>query len=102
MRAALQVGDSIITIGGICGKVIKVKDDTIIIQVGADKVKFELMKWAISQVVSSKGTKLANKDTEEATAKPKRLKKADSQDEIVDVVPEPVEKAKESENRESK
>ena len=26
MRSALKVGDSIVTIGGICGKIVKVKD----------------------------------------------------------------------------
>lgn len=98
MRSALKVGDSIVTIGGICGKIVKVKDDTIVIQVGADKVKFEMMKWAVSQVVSSKGTKLSNKnevvdaDVEETTARPKRLKKSENKDEVVDVVPEPIEK----------
>ena len=40
MRNSLQVGDEIITIGGICGKIVKTKDETIVIQVGADKVKF--------------------------------------------------------------
>lgn len=103
MRAALKVGDTIVTIGGICGKVVKIKDDTIVIQVGADKVKFEMMKWAVSQVVSSKGSKSSSKDevldveVEEAkTARPKRLKKAEApeevetKEEVVDVVPEPV------------
>lgn len=109
MRSALKVGDSIVTIGGICGKVIKIKDDTIVIQVGADKVKFEMMKWAVSQVVSSKGTKLSNKnevvdaEVEETTSRPKRLKKAEkaeeveTKEEVVDVVPEPVEKEEKAE-----
>ncbi len=98
MRSALKVGDSIVTIGGICGKIVKVKDDTIVIQVGADKVKFEMMKWAVSQVVSSKGTKLSNKnevvdaDVEETASRPKRLKKSENKDEVIDVVPEPIEK----------
>jgi preprotein translocase subunit YajC len=53
MRNSLQVGDEIITIGGLCGKIVKLKDDSLIIQVGADKVKFEVMRWAISKVVNS-------------------------------------------------
>ena len=40
MRKSLQVGDEIVTIGGICGKIVKTKDESFIIQVGADKVKF--------------------------------------------------------------
>lgn len=53
MRNSLQVGDEIITIGGICGKIVKLKDESLIIQVGADKVKFEVMRWSVSKVVTS-------------------------------------------------
>ena len=45
MRDSISVGDEIVTIGGICGKVVKTKEDTIVIQVGADKVKFEMKRW---------------------------------------------------------
>ena len=44
MRSNVRVGDEIITIGGICGKVVKTKDESLVIQVGADKVKFEIKK----------------------------------------------------------
>lgn len=50
MRSALKVGDNIVTIGGICGKIVKTKDETLIIQVGADKTKMEVMRWSISKV----------------------------------------------------
>ena len=53
MRDALMVGDEIITIGGIRGKIIRTREETVIIQVGADKVKFELMRWGVSKVVES-------------------------------------------------
>ena len=53
MRNSLQVGDEIITIGGICGKIVKLKDESLIIQVGADKIKFEVMRWSVSKVVTS-------------------------------------------------
>ena len=43
MRSSLQVGDEIVTIGGICGKIVKTKDETIVIQVGADKVRDDEM-----------------------------------------------------------
>ena len=52
MRNTLQVGDEIITIGGICGKIVKTKEDSIVIQVGADKVKFEMMRWSVRVQVS--------------------------------------------------
>ena len=48
MRRGIQVGDEIITIGGICGKIVKTKEESLVIQVGADKVKFEIMRWAVS------------------------------------------------------
>ena len=51
MRRSLTVGDEIVTIGGICGKIVKTKDETIVVQVGADKVKMEMMRWAVSSVV---------------------------------------------------
>ncbi|MDR2133302.1 MAG: preprotein translocase subunit YajC [Clostridiales Family XIII bacterium] len=54
MRNSIKVGDEVVTIGGICGKIVKAKDkeDVLTIQVGADKTKFEIMRWAISKVVS--------------------------------------------------
>lgn len=89
MRNAVQVGDEVITIGGICGKVVKTKDESLVIQVGADKVKFEVMRWAVSTVIDRNervgnrpqkdSEKELEKDEEEKTPKrsmPKRLKKA--------------------------
>ena len=74
MRSNLQVGDEIITIGGIRGKIVKTKDDSIVIQVGADKVKFEMMRWAVSTVeTSAKGGK-AVVEEEPKKAVPKKKK----------------------------
>ena len=83
MRNSLQVGDEIITIGGICGKIVKTKDDSIVIQVGADKIKFEMMRWSVSSVVSSSKTAKTNQmaDEEEKKVMPKRLKKAADKEE---------------------
>jgi preprotein translocase subunit YajC len=61
MRSQLKAGDYITTIGGIKGKVMTVKDDLIVIQVGADKVKLEVMRWAISKVDAGGST--ASKST---------------------------------------
>lgn len=51
MRSNIKAGDNIITIGGIYGTVSRVKDDSLIIQVGADKTKLEVTRWSISKVV---------------------------------------------------
>lgn len=86
MRNTLQVGDEIITIGGICGKIVKTKEDSIVIQVGADKVKFEMMRWAVSSVVSSNKTAAKSavaEDEEEKKIKPKRLRKAADEEENI-------------------
>lgn len=50
MRGALRIGDEIITIGGICGKIIKVKEDIVTIEVGTARTKLDLTKWAIGSV----------------------------------------------------
>jgi len=53
MRNNLQVGDNVITIGGIHGKIVKIKEDSLTIEVGADKIKLQLSKWAIGNVVKA-------------------------------------------------
>ena len=52
MRESLDVGDEIITNGGIVGIVTQVKDDTVVIETGGDRSKIRIMKWAIAKVVS--------------------------------------------------
>jgi len=47
MRDNLQIGDEITTIGGIMGRVITVKEDSIIIETGADRTKLRLLRTAI-------------------------------------------------------
>ena len=48
MRDSLKKGDMITTIGGIVGKIVMVKDNTIIIETSEDRVRMELTKWAVS------------------------------------------------------
>lgn len=98
MRSNLRVGDDIITIGGICGKIVKTKEDSIVIQVGADKTKFEMMRWSVSKVVDSVEQKDIKKNVapeeeeEETTKRPKRLKKVAEEpvEETVDAAEETV------------
>lgn len=47
MRESTQVGDEITTIGGIMGRVITVKEDSLVIETGADKNKMKVTRWAI-------------------------------------------------------
>lgn len=67
MRSSLKVGDTITTIGGIVGTICAVKEQTVVMETGADRVRVEFTKWAIS----SKGTQ----STEDAPAPEKEEKK---------------------------
>ncbi len=108
MRAGIQVGDEIVTIGGICGKVVKTKEETIIIQVGSDKVKMEMMRWSVSKVVkegprhidraADDFDEVADAEEKEARkSKPRRMKKAapveEAPEEVVEEAEEVVEEA---------
>lgn len=50
MLDALQVGNTIVTIGGIAGKVINIKDDEVTIETGVEKTKINIKKWAVKEV----------------------------------------------------
>jgi len=53
MRSSIKEGDEISTIGGIYGKVLNAKEDIVTIEVGADKVKLKIARWAIGKVIES-------------------------------------------------
>ena len=56
----LKSGDKIVTIGGICGEVFQVKDDSFIIKID-DKSKMEITKGGIRTVISADDKKDASK-----------------------------------------
>jgi len=45
------VGDTVVTIGGVCGKIVNIKDDEITIESSIDRTKVTYKKWAIKEVV---------------------------------------------------
>ena len=47
MRDSIQIGDEITTIGGIMGRVVTVKEDSIVLETGADRIKMKFQRWAI-------------------------------------------------------
>lgn len=53
MLAALKVGDEIVTIGGVVGRIVTIKDEVITIEVGADRVKIPFERSAIRNVQNS-------------------------------------------------
>ncbi len=50
MRENLQVGDEITTIGGIIGKIVSIKEETILVETGRDKVKIRFLRSAVRSV----------------------------------------------------
>ena len=78
MRSSVKTGDKIVTIGGIVGTVVNVKDSRIVLETGADQVRIELEKWAISSnETAAENAKAEAKKAQEAKAKAKAAKKAE-------------------------
>jgi preprotein translocase subunit YajC len=78
MRSSLKVGDKITTIGGIVGTVVNVKDDKFVMETGADQVRVELAKWALSTNDSAaERAKEEKQKSMEAKAKAVAAKKAE-------------------------
>ncbi len=70
LRESLEIGDEIITIGGITGRVVSIKDDdSFILETGPDRTRILFQKWALSSIV-----------TEKALAEPKSDKKKDDKE----------------------
>ena len=64
LRNNIKSGDDIVTIGGIVGKVLNIKNDEITIEVGASKTKLTIKKWAVSTVEKSKSEKADAEEVE--------------------------------------
>ena len=72
MRNDVRVGDRITTIGGIVGVVCHIKDDKIVIETSADRVRVEFAKWAIS--TNDTAAEKARAAAEKAAAEKKRAR----------------------------
>ncbi|MBR6581078.1 MAG: preprotein translocase subunit YajC [Ruminococcus sp.] len=53
MQNSLQVGDEVITSGGIVGMVFRIGDDTVVIETGGERHKLRIKKWAIAENVTA-------------------------------------------------
>lgn len=55
LRQSLEIGDEIITIGGITGRVVSIKDDdSFILETGPDRTRMLFQKWALSSIITEK------------------------------------------------
>ncbi len=83
LRSNLQVGDEILTIGGIVGIVIRKSEDTVVIETGGDRSKLRVKMWAIQENMTvHEETEAAKKSkSAEKTKKAKSSKEDDFSEE---------------------
>ena len=88
MRDSMKVGDEVLTIGGIMGRVVSVKDDSVVIETGADRNKIRFTKTAIATNVSAdnrvKEAKAAQEAAKQAAKKQKKAGSSEKKPEKVD------------------
>lgn len=65
MKSSLKVGDVILTVGGIKGKVIKLTDDYMIIETSNSKTRMEFTRAALLSVVNPEVLKTEDKEEKE-------------------------------------
>ncbi|MBQ6466594.1 MAG: preprotein translocase subunit YajC [Clostridia bacterium] len=90
MRDNIQVGDEVTTIGGIMGRVVTVKEDSLVIETGADRNKMKIARWAISQ------NNTANEKAEAERQAAKEAAEAEKQKKLEDAAEESKAKRKKS------
>lgn len=89
MQDSLQVGDEVITSGGIVGMIFRIADDTVVIETGGERHKLRIKKWAIAENVTGtermraaqaktklRGVESAAVNPETEEKKPKKEKKS--------------------------
>ena len=83
MQSSLQVGDEIVTIGGIVGLVVQVNEDNIVIETTGNRNKIRLKNWAVQENLTMTENAKRKQEAQIAAAKEKRAgkkKKKDSDD----------------------
>ena len=83
LRSSIEIGDEIVTIGGIVGRVVTIRENEIIIETGSDRNKMKIERWAIN----TNKTKAEQRQKEvEAAREAAKAKKADkkSKKEVID------------------
>lgn len=76
MRDNTQVGDEITTIGGIMGRVVTVKEDSLIIETGADRNKMKIARWAIQMNNTANEKLQAEREAAKAAQEKEKEEKA--------------------------
>ena len=84
MRSNISLGDEIVTIGGIMGKVVQVTEDTITFETGEDRVRIQVTKWAISSNVREEKERAAQEAAAKAAKASKKKAKTSGEENSVD------------------
>lgn len=50
MRNSIELGDVVSTVGGIIGVVVRIKDDMLLIESGADRTRIQIQRWAVRNI----------------------------------------------------
>lgn len=83
MRASLEIGDEIVTIGGIVGRVVTIRENDIIIETGSDRNKMKIERWAINTNKTKAEQRQKEVEAAREAAKAKKSEKK-SKKEVVD------------------
>ena len=75
MRNALEIGDEIVTIGGIVGRVVTIRENDLIIETGADRNKMKIERWAINTNKTKKKMKIQEKMKKKRKLQKSQIKK---------------------------
>ncbi len=51
MRSSIELGDVIVTNGGIVAMVVKVTDDMLLVETSGNRTKIQIQKWAVHSVL---------------------------------------------------
>ena len=78
MRDNIEVGDEITTIGGVMGRVVTVKEDSLIIETGADRAKIKFARWCVSVNNTATEKLQAEREAQHAAQEKERAEKAEA------------------------
>lgn len=76
MRSKLEIGDEITTIGGIIGRIVSMRDDSMVIETGSDRDKIRVARWSVQQ----NNTAMEKAQAEKAQAKAAKAAKTEQND----------------------
>ena len=80
MQSSLQVGDEIVTIGGIVGLVVQVNEDTVVIETTSNRNKLRIKNWAVQENITMTENTKREQEAKLAAIKAKKDKKKKKDD----------------------